>query len=92
MELPSDPERFRRGGGILHLSVSLLYDQYNSAHFQAEISLIKANFYGPHKDSIECQKDKEGFPGGAVVENLPANAWDTGSSPGLGRSHMPRSN
>ena len=31
------------------------------------------------------------FPGGAVVENLPANAEDTGSSPGLGRSHMPRS-
>ena len=33
----------------------------------------------------------EGFPGGAVVENLPANAGDTGLSPGLGRSHMPRS-
>ena len=31
----------------------------------------------------------EGFPGGAVVENLPTNAGDTGSSPGLGRSHMP---
>ena len=34
----------------------------------------------------------KGFPGGAVVENLPANAGDTGSSPGLGRSHMLRSN
>ena len=34
----------------------------------------------------------QGFPGGAVVENLPANAGDMGSSPGLGRSHMPRSN
>ena len=33
-----------------------------------------------------------GFPGGAVVESLPANAGDTGSSPGLGRSHMPWSN
>ena len=33
-----------------------------------------------------------GFPGGAVVKNLPANAGDTGSSPGPGRSHMPRSN
>ena len=32
-----------------------------------------------------------GFPGGAVVENLPANAGDTGSSPGLGGSHVPRS-
>ena len=33
-----------------------------------------------------------GFPGGAVVENPPANAGDTGSSSGPGRSHMPRSN
>ena len=33
-----------------------------------------------------------GFPGGAVVESLPASAGDTGSSPGLGGSHMPRSN
>ena len=33
-----------------------------------------------------------GFPGGAVVKNPPANAGDKGSSPGLGRSHMPRSN
>ncbi|KAJ8781770.1 hypothetical protein J1605_010754 [Eschrichtius robustus] len=32
-----------------------------------------------------------GFPGGAVVESLPANAGDAGSSPGPGRSHMPRS-
>ena len=32
------------------------------------------------------------FPGGAVVKNPPANARDTGSSPGPGRSHMPRSN
>ena len=34
---------------------------------------------------------QEGFPGGAVVGSLPANAGDTGSSPGLGGSHMPRS-
>ena len=33
-----------------------------------------------------------GFPGGAVVKNPPANAGDTGSSPGPGRSHMPQSN
>ena len=29
------------------------------------------------------------FPGGAVVKNPPANARNTGSSPGPGRSHMP---
>ena len=33
-----------------------------------------------------------GFAGGAVVKNPPANAGDKGSSPGLGRPHMPRSN
>ena len=33
-----------------------------------------------------------GFPGGTVVENPPASAGDVGSSPGLGRSHMPWSN
>ena len=27
-----------------------------------------------------------------MVESLPANAWDPGSSPGLGRTHMPWSN
>ena len=32
-----------------------------------------------------------GFPGGTMVKNPPANAGDAGSSPGLGRSHMPRS-
>ena len=32
------------------------------------------------------------FPGGIVVKNPPANAGDTGSSPGPGRSHMPWSN
>ena len=40
----------------------------------------------------ESKKNLQGFPGGAVVESLPANAGDTGLSPGLGRSHMPRSN
>ena len=33
-----------------------------------------------------------GFLSGTVVKNPPANAGDTGSSPGLGRSHMPQSN
>ena len=35
---------------------------------------------------------KRDFPGGSVVKNLPAKAGDTGSCPGPGRSHMPRSN
>ena len=41
------------------------------------------------KELTLFKREYEGFPGGAVVENLPANAGHTGSSPGLGRSHMP---
>ena len=37
------------------------------------------------------KKESWSFPGGAVVGSLPASAGDTGSSPGLGGSHMLRS-
>ena len=47
-----------------------------------------------HLSTGKCKLKPEGedFPGGAVVKNTPASAGDTGSSPGLGRSHMPRTN
>ena len=39
--------------------------------------------------STSFQKTKNrDFPGGAVDKSLPANAGDTGSTPGPGRSHM----
>ena len=48
---------------------------------------------GVTQSSEESSKiPQEGFPGGAVVKNPLANAGDTGSSPGPGRSHMPWSN
>ena len=47
----------------------------------------------PRHTLIKLSKIKyRGFPGGTVVESLPANAGHTGSSPGLGGSHMTRSN
>ena len=46
----------------------------------------------PRMNQEEIENMNRGFPGGAVVENLPVNAGDMGLSPGLGRSHMPRSN
>ena len=42
-------------------------------------------------NSTNIKQDRD-FPSGAVVKNPPANAGDTGSSPGPGRSHMPQSN
>ena len=49
----------------------------------------------PHRMDLgfSTQKVRRGcFPGGTVVKNTPANAGDTGSMPGPGRSHMPWSN
>ena len=50
----------------------------------------KLEVFNRNLESIK--NDKQDFPGGSVVKNLPANAGDTGSIPGLGRSHMPWSN
>ena len=45
-----------------------------------------------NKTNVYSKTEAGGFPGGAVVESLPADAGDTGSIPGLGRFHMARSN
>ena len=52
---------------------------------------MKINFIFINQQIIQKHKFKD-FPGGAVVENLPANAGDRGLIPGPGRSHMPQSN
>ena len=55
----------------------------------------KVEILGPKKGEFKKKIFKGtlgDFPGGTVVKNPPANAGDTGSSPGLGRSHMPWSN
>ena len=59
--------------------------QYVSKCFDPALALALLGMYlkkHGHRD----------FPGGAVVKNPPANAGDTGSSPGPGRSHMLWSN
>ena len=43
-------------------------------------------------ESVALKRLLRDFPGGAVVKNPLANAGDMGSSPGPGRSHIPRSN
>ena len=40
---------------------------------------------------LQNSRDSD-FSGGPVVNNPPANAGDTGSIPGPGRSHMPQGN
>ena len=65
-------------------------------------NLLKCRVSGPPLRDTESavglqnlhfkKEPKWGFPDGTVVKSLPANAGDMGSSPGLGRSHMPRRN
>ena len=43
-------------------------------------------------DVVSKKASLRDFPGGLGVKNPPANAGNTGSIPGPGRSHMPRSN
>ena len=58
----------------------------------SSIDLLSAAVHALQSHQRFFKKLKSGgFPGGAVVESLPANAGDTGSSPGLGGSHVPRS-
>ena len=67
--------------------------RYSSYDIRCKHSLLK------HFIIVSLGQDKiitiittRDFPGGAVVKNLPANAGDTGSSPGPGGSHMLQSN
>ena len=54
--------------------------------------VIMVSLEGSCKTGDGINNKNRDFPGGAVVKNPPANAGDTGSIPGPGRSHVPRSN
>ena len=62
---------------VFILVLVMLVQRGISAFDQTEINKTKP-----------LQELKEGFPDGTVVKNLPASAGNTGSSSGLGRSHM----
>ena len=68
---------------VLPIGWELSWGYLSGASVPLHVSLFKRRLE---------KKKKRDFPGGAVVKNLPANAGDTGSIPGPGRSHMPRSN
>ena len=70
----------------------------HSARSSLDIKSLKC-LMTQRKLIIKCLSEKrkakkymQGFPGGTVVGNPPADAGDLGLSPGPGRSHMPRSN
>ena len=77
---------------VLFSSSSCLPPCYITSPFLALEQQISGNFRLQGQASLpNIKKYCPGFPGGAVVGSLPANAGDTGSGPGLGGSHMPRS-
>ena len=70
-------------------NLCLLVQARQGLNNQKPLAIIRIGM--PKADTFKNQNPRD-FPGGAVVKNPPANAGDTGSSPGPGRSHMPWSN
>ena len=71
-----------------------IYNGILLSHKKTEIELFVVRWMDLEsviQNEVSHKEKDRGFPGGAVVESLPADAGYTGSCPGLGRSHMPRS-
>ena len=90
--LPSDHIPHQPVPESRHTQVADCDNRWNSGVF----NLMQSDYLGHIllliTGTLSFKMRCEGVPGGAVVENLPANAGDMGSSPDLGKSHMPRSN
>ena len=55
-------------------------------------SLVGGNWQIPNT-GLGCKKTlRQGFPGGFIVKNLPANVGDMDSIPDLRRFHLPWNN
>ena len=85
--------------GILNLPLILCNSLAKVfSFFQTSFLIIKGSYnilqelFTRRHSAAHRNRKAWDFPGGTVVKNLPANVGDTGSSPGLGRSHMPWSN
>ena len=66
-----------------------MFNSFNSHNCPRQYRLL-SHFRDVHR-KFEKLTHRD-FPGGRVVKNPPANTGDMGSSPGPGRSHMPRGN
>ena len=71
---------------------SLFFNRLSALQKKTSVVVDRAERTENKRLKFSCLKNLLGFPGGAVLESLPADAGDTGSSPGLGGSHMPWSN
>ena len=69
----------------------LVLEEALMAHIYIQPAIVRPGFMGGGP-RIPLKYMGLDFLGGSVVKHLPANAGDTGSIPGLERSHMPRNN
>ena len=90
----------------IYICICMYVCIHTHTHTQAELYILLWNFLQDilfsykKRNRMVCivcchsnlKKKRRGFPGGSVVQNLPANAGDMSLIPGLGRPHMPRSN
>ena len=77
------------------LQYSCLENPVDKGTWQATVHRVEKSqtwlkWLSMHAHTIN--RNSRDFPGGPVVRSPPANAGGTGLIPGLGRSHMPRSN
>ena len=61
-------------------------------HLHQYETCTQYDHYIKHVCLLHSRTQFSGFPGGSVVNSLPARAGNMGSTPGPGRSHMPWSN
>ena len=69
---------------VLYFHIDINSSNFFKQIFQLGVILIVLKY-------LMLKRKSWDFPGGPLVKNLPANAGDTGSIPGPGRFHMPRS-
>ena len=83
-----------------HILIKLTKIKFKEKILKAAREKQKITYNGIHirssadfsVETLQARREWWDFPGGAMVENPPATAGDTGSSPGPGRSHVLWSN
>ena len=75
---------FNKYMSVLYFHIDINSSNFFKQIFQLGVILIVLKY-------LMLKRKSWDFPGDPLVKNLPANAGDTGSIPGPGRFHMPRS-
>ena len=74
--------------------LKVLYNEHIKARKKLKIHkhFLKINIFKTYWKEKNVLRDIQGFPGGSVVKNLPADEGDRGSVPDPGRFPVPQTN